>query len=100
MAGAQPEFFPVILAIASTGVNGVASPGAWILGDAVGDEQLIVTVESAKLAMNATALGLWVSTLVSSAEAAMALTPIALIPQMVLGGLIVPMTSNPNLRCG
>ncbi len=50
------------------------------------------------LAMNATALGLCVSTLVASAEAAMALTPIALIPQVVLGGLMVPMTTNPNLR--
>jgi hypothetical protein len=49
------------------------------------------------LAMNATALGLVVSTLVASAEAAMALTPIALIPQVVLGGLMVPMTTNPNL---
>jgi ABC transport system ATP-binding/permease protein len=50
------------------------------------------------LAMNATALGLLVSALVASAEAAMALTPIALIPQVVLGGLMVPMTTNPNLR--
>jgi ABC transport system ATP-binding/permease protein len=50
------------------------------------------------LAVNATALGLCVSTMVSSAEAAMALTPIALIPQIVLGGLMVPMTSNPNLK--
>ena len=50
------------------------------------------------LAMNATALGLCVSTVVASAEAAMALTPIALIPQIVLGGLMVPMTTNPNLR--
>jgi hypothetical protein len=50
------------------------------------------------LGMNATALGLCISTMVSSAEAAMALTPIALIPQMVLGGLIVPMTTNPNLK--
>ena len=50
------------------------------------------------LAMNATALGLLLSALVASAEAAMALTPIALIPQVVLGGLMVPMTSNPNLR--
>jgi ABC-type multidrug transport system ATPase subunit/pSer/pThr/pTyr-binding forkhead associated (FHA) protein len=50
------------------------------------------------LAMNATALGLCVSTVVSSAEAAMALTPIALIPQVVLGGLMVPMTTNPMLR--
>ncbi len=48
--------------------------------------------------MNATALGLCVSALVASAEAAMALTPIALIPQVVLGGLMVPMTTNPNLK--
>jgi hypothetical protein len=50
------------------------------------------------LAINATALGLLLSTMVSSAEAAMALTPIALIPQIVLGGLMVPMTTNPMLR--
>jgi hypothetical protein len=50
------------------------------------------------LAINATALGLCISTLVASAEAAMALTPIALIPQVVLGGLMVPMTTNPNLK--
>jgi hypothetical protein len=50
------------------------------------------------LAMNATALGLLLSTLVTSAEAAMALTPIALIPQVVLGGLMVPMTTNPMLQ--
>jgi len=50
------------------------------------------------VSMNATALGLLVSTMVSSAEAAMALTPIALIPQVVLGGLMVPMTTNPMLR--
>ncbi len=50
------------------------------------------------VAMNATALGLLLSTLVASAEAAMALTPIALIPQVVLGGLMVPMTTNPMLK--
>ena len=50
------------------------------------------------IAMNATALGLMISTVVASAEAAMALTPIALIPQMVLGGLIVPMTTNAMLK--
>ncbi|HXX70259.1 MAG TPA: FHA domain-containing protein [Polyangiaceae bacterium] len=50
------------------------------------------------LSMNATALGLWISTLVASAEAAMALTPIALIPQVILGGLMVPMTTNAGLR--
>ena len=49
------------------------------------------------VAMNATALGLLLSTVVASAEAAMALTPIALIPQIVLGGLMVPMTTNPML---
>jgi len=48
--------------------------------------------------MNATALGLLLSTVVASAEAAMALTPIALIPQVVLGGLMVPMTTNPMLK--
>jgi ABC transport system ATP-binding/permease protein len=50
------------------------------------------------LAMNATALGLLLSTAVTSAEAAMSLTPIALIPQIVLGGLMVPMTTNPMLK--
>ncbi|MCL2723623.1 MAG: FHA domain-containing protein [Polyangiaceae bacterium] len=50
------------------------------------------------VAMNATALGLLLSTVVASAEAAMSLTPIALIPQVVLGGLMVPMTTNPVLE--
>lgn len=50
------------------------------------------------VSMNACALGLLLSTVVSSAEAAMALTPIALIPQVVLGGLMVPMTTNPMLK--
>ncbi|HVW25166.1 MAG TPA: FHA domain-containing protein [Polyangiaceae bacterium] len=49
-------------------------------------------------AMNSVALGLFVSTLVTSSEASMALTPIALIPQVVLGGLMVPMTTNPLLK--
>jgi ABC-type multidrug transport system ATPase subunit/pSer/pThr/pTyr-binding forkhead associated (FHA) protein len=49
-------------------------------------------------AMNSVAIGLTLSTVVVSAEAAMALTPIALIPQVVLGGLMVPMTTNPNLE--
>ncbi len=40
------------------------------------------------------ALGLLLSALVASSEAAMALTPIALIPQVVLGGLLVPITTN------
>jgi len=50
------------------------------------------------VSMNACALGLLLSTVVSSAEAAMALTPIALIPQVVLGGLMVPMTTNTMLK--
>ncbi len=49
-------------------------------------------------AMNSVALGLLLSALVTSSEAAMALTPIALIPQVVLGGLMVPMTTNPLLK--
>jgi ABC-type multidrug transport system ATPase subunit/pSer/pThr/pTyr-binding forkhead associated (FHA) protein len=49
-------------------------------------------------AMNSVAVGLVLSTLVDSSEAAMALTPIALIPQVVLGGLMVPMTTNPLLE--
>ncbi|MFO0548883.1 MAG: FHA domain-containing protein [Polyangiaceae bacterium] len=44
-------------------------------------------------ALLAVALGLLLSTVVTSSEAAMALTPIALIPQVVLAGLIVPMSS-------
>jgi hypothetical protein len=47
---------------------------------------------------NSVALGLFLSTMVTSGEAAMALTPIALIPQVVLGGLMVPMTTNMNLK--
>jgi hypothetical protein len=48
--------------------------------------------------INSCALGLLLSTVVVSGEAAMALTPIALIPQVVLGGLMVPMTTNPMLE--
>jgi hypothetical protein len=50
------------------------------------------------LGMSATALGLCVSAMVGTAEAAMALTPIALIPQVVLGGVMVPMTTNVWLK--
>jgi len=49
-------------------------------------------------ALSAVALGLLLSTVVDSSEAAMALTPIALIPQVVLGGLMVPMTTVPHLK--
>ena len=59
---------------------------------------LLELITMIAVAVNATALGLLLSTVVVSAEAAMALTPIALIPQVVLGGLMVPMTTNPMLR--
>jgi ABC-type transport system involved in multi-copper enzyme maturation permease subunit len=49
-------------------------------------------------AMDAVAIGLLLSTLVASSEAAMALTPIALIPQIVLGGTLVPVTTNALLE--
>ena len=49
-------------------------------------------------AVCATSIGLLLSTLVQSAEAAMALTPIALIPQVVLGGRMVPMTNKVWLK--
>jgi hypothetical protein len=41
---------------------------------------------------------LLLSSVVASSEAAMALTPIALIPQVVLGGLMVPVTTNALLK--
>src|SRR5262249_37052135 len=46
----------------------------------------------------AVAVGLRVSAVVSSSEAAVALTPSALIPQVVLGGVMVPMTTVPHLK--
>jgi hypothetical protein len=49
-------------------------------------------------AMTSAATGLLLSTMVASSEAAMALTPIALIPQIVLGGMMVPMTTVPWLQ--
>ena len=59
---------------------------------------LISLVTLIVTSMNSVAIGLLLSTLVASSEAAMALTPIALIPQVVLGGLMVPMTTNPLLK--
>lgn len=61
---------------------------------AFGIELAVLTIT----AMNSVVIGLLLSTLVTSSEAAMALTPIALIPQVVLGGLMVPMTTNPYLK--
>ena len=43
--------------IVSTAADGTASPGTWTLGDASGDEQLVVTVEAAKVSLHATATG-------------------------------------------
>jgi len=43
--------------VASTSVDGIASPGIWTLGDSAGVEKLFVTVESAKLTLSATATG-------------------------------------------
>jgi ABC-type multidrug transport system ATPase subunit/pSer/pThr/pTyr-binding forkhead associated (FHA) protein len=57
--------------------------------------QLIALITTS---LSAVALGLLLSTVVDSSEAAMALTPIALIPQVVLGGLMVPMTTVPHLK--
>ncbi|HMA95572.1 MAG TPA: ATP-binding cassette domain-containing protein, partial [Polyangiaceae bacterium] len=48
--------------------------------------------------MASVATGLLLSTVVTSSEAAMSLTPIALLPQVVLGGMMVPMTTNPWLE--
>jgi ABC-type multidrug transport system ATPase subunit/pSer/pThr/pTyr-binding forkhead associated (FHA) protein len=48
-------------------------------------------------AVTSVAIGLLLSAVVTSSEAAMALTPIALIPQVVLGGLMVPATTIPKL---
>ena len=41
----------------STGADGIASPGVWTLGDATGDQQLLVRVESATLSLHATGTG-------------------------------------------
>jgi hypothetical protein len=69
------------------------------LGFQGGPDAFVIELGSmVAVAMNATALGLLLSTVVTTAEAAMALTPIALIPQVVLGGLMVPMTTNPMLQ--
>jgi ABC-type multidrug transport system ATPase subunit/pSer/pThr/pTyr-binding forkhead associated (FHA) protein len=61
-------------------------------GELFGFLQMLITM--ILTAMCATSIGLLLSTVVVSSEAAMALTPIALIPQVVLGGRLVPMTSK------
>jgi alpha-tubulin suppressor-like RCC1 family protein len=47
----------VATTVVSTAADGSASPGTWTLGDASGDEQLIITVEAAKVVLHATATG-------------------------------------------
>jgi ABC-type multidrug transport system ATPase subunit/pSer/pThr/pTyr-binding forkhead associated (FHA) protein len=78
----------MLLGIVFFGLGFHGGPLAFLL-------ELVVMIS---VAVNATALGLLLSTVVTSAEAAMALTPIALIPQVVLGGLMVPMTTNDWLK--
>jgi alpha-tubulin suppressor-like RCC1 family protein len=41
----------------ATGANGIASPGAWTLGDATGDQTLVAKVELASLTLHATGTG-------------------------------------------
>ena len=69
------------------------------LGLAGGDPGALVTMFAgmALTSVGATALGLLTSTVASSEVAAMALTPILLIPQVVLAGSIVRMTEKPWL---
>jgi alpha-tubulin suppressor-like RCC1 family protein len=63
----------VATTVASTASDGTVSSGIWTLGDATGDQQLVVTVEGAKLSLHATATGTPVrypSTRVTTAQAA------------------------------
>ena len=64
------------------------------LGDYSAASYVIMLVFMIVTAMAAASIGLLLSTVVTSSEAAMALTPIALIPQVVLGGRMVPMTNK------
>jgi ABC transport system ATP-binding/permease protein len=71
----------------------------FVLGFHGGPEAFLLQLTSlVATSLTAVALGLMLSTMVQSSEAAMALTPIALIPQVVLGGLMVPMTTIPHLK--
>ncbi|HET6318506.1 MAG TPA: ABC transporter permease, partial [Chloroflexota bacterium] len=70
-----------------------------VLGFHGGPEAFVMQLASlVATSLSSVALGLLLSTMVVSSEAAMALTPIALIPQVVLGGLMVPMTTIPHLK--
>ncbi len=72
----------------------------WSLGLGANDPQVFFKMLAFLVltAVSATAIGLLLSTVVTSTEAAMALTPIALIPQVVLGGRMVPMTNKTWLK--
>jgi ABC-type multidrug transport system ATPase subunit/pSer/pThr/pTyr-binding forkhead associated (FHA) protein len=73
---------------------GIVFPALGLPGGAQAFGEMLGALVATSL--SAVAVGLLLSTVVASSEAAMALTPIALIPQVVLGGLLVPMTSSPR----
>ncbi len=73
---------------------GIVFPALGLPGGAQAFGEMLAALVATSL--SAVAVGLLLSTMVASSEAAMALTPIALIPQIVLGGLLVPMTSSPR----
>ncbi|HEY9230419.1 MAG TPA: hypothetical protein VIP11_27450 [Gemmatimonadaceae bacterium] len=61
-AGIPVSFAPtnngrVANTIVSTTSDGQANPGVWTLGDATGDQQLVVTVENARFVLHANATG-------------------------------------------
>ena len=68
------------------------------LGNGNGAAFLSMLMFMCVTSMCAASIGLLISSVVTSSEAAMALTPIALIPQVVLGGRMVPMTNKPWLE--
>ncbi len=68
------------------------------LGESTARAYFVMLAFMVLTAMCAASIGLLLSSVVVSSEAAMALTPIALIPQVVLGGRMVPMTNKPWLE--
>jgi hypothetical protein len=87
----------LLCVIQCTVLLGIAFP-ALGLGDYSGAAFFTMLIFMIVTAMCAASTGLLISTVVTSSEAAMALTPIALIPQVVLGGRMVPMTNKPWLE--
>lgn len=86
----------VVLLAVVYGILGVGDP----LGVGNGEWSSFVPMLGTMVltAMSSVALGLLLSAVVTSSEAAMGLTPIALIPQVVLGGMLVPMTNKSWLK--